>query len=1043
MTFRGGEKYSLIKYENITGATPNSPFIKFTSDFIAIDTLGLLQDPALGTITSQHFYDNQDAIAYLDSLHDFKNFFSDCEANIKGIKEMKRFQKFGFTFLLNGGYPTLYGSNLGMEILKGMVSGAGGYSYLNRIPRPLNQNNLENYFSIGNIYKVITQNQNDVWILPNVKELSTVIDASRIIGQIAEIFGNYIDPNFGGKIKLICDMQLSMFNNIRLARAYGANLIDSFCILYTAETFSDPAPVTTLQNLTEIFGSENIYFEQLSSSESRTHNVINGNVSVTFQNVQIDSRSKRMSTDVTYRHISGREEFYPIQANTSNKNPNSIAFVEKDIETHIYKAPAPSDNSDIYNFDLQRDNTRWNFYKDFLDDINTGIKDDYSVKLSMKYARKRLGDALQGDICKIEKLQNVQFINLFDRSGVRASNDAVLLTHDRMLFSKTICDNKPVILDLGTHIILNVPRSVPLQVSSLPPVPPAISTTPVPPPPVPASFFGGNDIQKGGSFIDNYFYYPDFIINFLPHFGVSIRSNSTLNKLQKFISIIKDNLADRRIIYKYYSSFYYDILCFGSESEIERRIEEEYSNIDKGGYDLKSKEGKELLQNRLLLYVGIDSSNYLSVNILDGESGLGFLKGKVDGEDFSQTDITKDKINSYLSGNMQNTLYSIIDFIYGNIEDYREEIIDYGESSTGGGNNINSSIVFAIILHTLVGQKSTEEEYTCAKVLSSPFEILNSKEMLVENNINIIYYLFDLLKQYEKSFIFYKEGKEAFYIKIDEGLEYDLPGNYFPNYIEFYVFMKLMLDDYDETKLRTINYAIFEYYLYSMKSKNSIYYKYQNIKSYTLNEDEYYISLEESQEVLIDEQTRIYFDSICERTIKISNEIYKEYFDLINKYDYKSIYDIISQNYLSETGFIEMGNIFVIKTVQIIESMLEKGLLKQYLKEAKQVEKEYMESNDEENERKDLSHIEPTADVYFEKKSVMPSYKPDMSNKFTSIAASAAAAAAGGGLKRKSIKNRKHKRISKKKNKIHKKKTIKNKKNKKHNKSRRRRYIKK
>jgi len=941
MTFRGGEKYSLISYDSITASydgiiTVNGiiqPFKIFKRDFIDEGkTIPLLNTPITGTRTSNYFYNDQDAIGFFDTLHDFKNFFSDCEMNIRGVTT-KRYRKFGFSFLLYGGYQSLF-RGLGSEILQ------NDYSYLNRIPRPLNQNNLENYFSIGNIYSAINTGSSNIYILPDVHNYRSV-ESNIIITQLAELFNNYIDNNFGRKIKLICDMQLSIFEFIERAKD---SRIEPFCILYTAETFADPAPVQTLVNLERTFSNDNIYYEVLNGDSSRENN-INGNVNVTFSNVVVvDNIRSSFSTDVTYSYDNGMvPDQRRVTANTSNKHINSIYFVEKEIEKTIYKSDLNGDDDTYDNFPLQQSD-KSKFYRNFLGDFQrNGVKQNLIRAFSMTYARKRLGDALQGEICKITKLRNVVFRKRENETTTyKATKDAVLLTHDRMLFSRTVSDNMPCILDLGTHIILNIP---------------------------PSGINGGNgsnnkntgyvnsiynnDLNHGKTNkiggtgqehndvnADEFYYYPDVILAYL----------YSIDVFKDLINLIKNGLLKNEIIYRYHSEFDYDLLCFGTNIDIDNILEIHTKVFNKKAKLRKRERIKK--GGEILLYISIDDNTLTVTHHRGGLHTLLKMKGIN-----SRTFLSTNKyINAFLNNhlNTQININDIIDSIYEPVSQNNTNMTIYILSTS-----ICILAIIFFILPKFSGGSGPETSSTDIptydkglNALSTPFEILNNNENFVEKNISIIYHLFILLENYEKSFILYKEGKESFFIKIDEGLPYDLPGNYMPNHIEFYIFIKLLIDEYDESKLSSINYAIFEHYLYSLRTANSIYYRFQDIKSYILNEKVYYISPSKNEVETIDKETRKYFIDICKRTIEISNEIYKQYYDYINNSDYSSIYEMVSSNHLSENGFIEMKNIFINKTIHIIESMLKKGHLTQYIEEATQIKNKYIKSRG----KTDLSH---------------------------------------------------------------------------------------
>jgi hypothetical protein len=144
--------------------------------------------------------------------------------------------------------------------------------------------------------------------------------------------------------------------------------------------------------------------------------------------------------------------------------------------------------------------------------------------------------------------------------------------------------------------------------------------------------------------------------------------------------------------------------------------------------------------------------------------------------------------------------------------------------------------------------------------------------------------------------------------------------------VEVYVFVKLMLDDYTADRAKTINYGLFEYYLYSQKDNNYIYTCLQDIKDYILGVNMYYISPAETD--IIPDETRAYFADLCTRTVSLSGQIYSQTYDLTNTGDYEAIYQLASDNYLTMGGFHELSEIFMTKTGEILQALPSEVLAK-------------------------------------------------------------------------------------------------------------------
>lgn len=212
-------------------------------------------------------------------------------------------------------------------------------------------------------------------------------------------------------------------------------------------------------------------------------------------------------------------------------------------------------------------------------------------------------------------------------------------------------------------------------------------------------------------------------------------------------------------------------------------------------------------------------------------------------------------------------------------------------------------------------------------IFRAPFEKLSSAENLSETNIAVLNSLLKLLRNYEISFINYREGRDAFYNIINDGFPLKmLPNIVMASSVEVYVFVRLMLDDYTAERATTINYGLFEYYLYSQKDKNYIYMCLQDIKDYILGTEMYYISPTKTD--IIPAETRAYFEDLCTRTVSLSGQIYSQTYDLTNTGDYDAIYKLTSDNYLTMGGFHGLSEIFMTKTGEILQALPSEVLAK-------------------------------------------------------------------------------------------------------------------
>jgi len=618
-------------------------FIHFTPAFIKPDTITNLTSPP--DDIPEGMYKDLNAVGFFDSLHDFKSDFFDCQAVIKSNPENYSYKKFGFTFLLQGGYPAL------IEKLPNLIIQTG-YSYLNRQVRPLNQDNLENYFSIGNIYDVISdksKSKGNVYILPDTKIVKS--DSDKIYQSLASIYGAYKDPNFGNKIKLIFDFQLNLFDIIKKGNKDKAYDKKHFCLLYTAETITDPAPKMKFDGICDVFGSDCFYFESLGPAgrTSKSDDAIGGNVDTTFRNIQPNSNKIQKTTAFSVQAkyvIDGyaKKDFETIQMNSK---ANTIDTIKNIIRNTIERATAVTGDtfqiSVFNNYFSKTNNNRKGFYEVFNNDKDpTGKKDEYKKDYSIYYARKRLGDTLQGRICKRDKLSRLSFNRAIDvnkdsgtivNHGIANPNettDAVLVTHDRMLFSYAVINQIPVILDLKDNMILYVPppSSIGGQKNKI--IKPKIPKHDYP---IYRSIERGNSIKRGGApilftdeddikqTIDSIMNNVDSLIRFLYFLNDGRTAFSSDKNFEKFIKTINKNLTSdtNRYNYAYLGQYATNTLIITpTKEETDTEIDEITNETNKVNTSLRL--GKNLpgyadiSMNPRMLTITDNASNYIRVS---------------------------------------------------------------------------------------------------------------------------------------------------------------------------------------------------------------------------------------------------------------------------------------------------------------------------------------------------------------------------------------------------------------------------------------------
>jgi hypothetical protein len=155
--------------------------------------------------------------------------------------------------------------------------------------------------------------------------------------------------------------------------------------------------------------------------------------------------------------------------------------------------------------------------------------------------------------------------------------------------------------------------------------------------------------------------------------------------------------------------------------------------------------------------------------------------------------------------------------------------------------------------------------------------------------------------------------------------------NMMPHNIELYVFLKLLLQDYNEENLKSINYALFEYYLYIFKSNFDIYYEFQTIKNYLDVNYRINITKDNIENINKDNTKSLqYFFEIGKKTREICKTIISEIFTAKCESNYDVIYRYVEEYSLKLRGFSDMQIEFTNKTYEIIDSMASKGLLLQF-----------------------------------------------------------------------------------------------------------------
>ena len=288
------------------------------------------------------------------------------------------------------------------------------------------------------------------------------------------------------------------------------------------------------------------------------------------------------------------------------------------------------------------------------------------------------------------------------------------------------------------------------------------------------------------------------------------------------------------------------------------------------------------------------------------------------------------------------------------------------------------------------------------EILGADFDKLKDPTNLLQNNITVLTFLHQLLREYELSFINYEEGIDTFYCKINESVQLSYTiglYNFMPRDYEFYVFLTLLIEQYNATTITTINFALFEYYLYMTKADNDIYYHYLTIKSYLL-EDSYQVSMTPEIKAELQQNTETYnfFEKLMAEVTDTSYTITEIiYLDIQTKNtDYKVTNNIKNYYNLKLCGFSDLQEEFTNKTLKIIGELVEakSPLIAKYIpnveeikeaeeiKGAEEIKEEEKEEVAEEEEKEEVAKgVEEEVAKGVEGVKKIPSYEKDTNKK--------------------------------------------------------------
>jgi hypothetical protein len=220
---------------------------------------------------------------------------------------------------------------------------------------------------------------------------------------------------------------------------------------------------------------------------------------------------------------------------------------------------------------------------------------------------------------------------------------------------------------------------------------------------------------------------------------------------------------------------------------------------------------------------------------------------------------------------------------------------------------------------------------------------------LFDKNTTYLYLLFTVLEYYEFTFITYKEGVTDFYNLIDETVvleDFVGQSNYIPNNTEFYIFIYLILQNYNQNAT-AISYYLIEYFLFLLQNEYNMHYRFIEIKSYLNINTKLPDSLAplNGSELAILKSGRLdsnpalktklegyfpntdlmkcfsFFIQILDSANQITQEVLDTKYNANNALNFEPVYKIADEYNLTLDGFAIMSNQFIDITNEIIPTI--------------------------------------------------------------------------------------------------------------------------
>ena len=382
-----------------------------------------------------------------DPLHDFGKFSTCYDTLTKNRSDTKcGIGKMMFTFL------TMY-SHSGGKNDTFLQKYSNFTSFLGKIPSQLQPSTLENTF-MNNAVTTATATASGTFKI--IIGSRTDLQGVAVCSQLEEFFNAFENNE---KIYLIVDTQKNLYGCIASNKNYT-----KFTTVITRESIYDPANKVDIDQptlwktkfktnaiLIETGGGIRRYNSNSNGTEEKTFGKFDIELSNIFKvnganNVNFTIYDKSTDTIIIPKKN--------CKLNSTPNHPNSIGFLNKEITKVMnplkIERTCPSSVGNFYSQD-----------KGFQNVVNANIGQNLIniKKLCGFFAQKRLGDALQAEVCLFSK-KNPIICEDYNKKPQDVRN-TILVTIDRMLFAYAILRNVPVIYDDGKKYHCYKPSGTP------------------------------------------------------------------------------------------------------------------------------------------------------------------------------------------------------------------------------------------------------------------------------------------------------------------------------------------------------------------------------------------------------------------------------------------------------------------------------------------------------------------------------------------------------------------------------------------------------